>query len=50
MNQMNLLLKLNYSLILYNNKMDTILNIDIVNDISNIPELSNEIIEMINDD
>jgi len=30
--------------------MDTILNIDIVNDISNIPELSNEIIEMINDD
>jgi len=37
-------------LIVYNNKMDTILNIDIVNDISNIPELSNEIIEMINDD
>jgi len=30
--------------------MDTILNIDILNDISNIPELSNEIIEMINDD
>jgi len=30
--------------------MNTTLNIDIVNEISTVPELSNEIIEMINDD
>jgi hypothetical protein len=30
--------------------MDTTLNIEIVNDTSNVPELSEELIEMINDD
>jgi len=30
--------------------MNTTLNIEITNEISNVPELSNEIIEMINDD